>query len=96
MAAFFDDERWYEVKEVAELTGRTPKAVYGLVKHGNQTGKLPARRVAGRVFVSEKDLLSFVFISSGRYGKMTAYRVLLDGSKDYDVGVVPTCKGQGE
>lgn len=67
-------QAYYTAAEVAALTGRTRKTIYGLIARGNQLGKLPARSMAGIWLIGKKDLHEYRFVSSGRYGSMTVYR----------------------
>lgn len=74
MAEMIEGDIWYLPQEVAALTGRGVGAVYNLMDDGNQLGKLPFRTFLGRRAIKKADLHDFVFVSSGRYGKMKAYR----------------------
>jgi hypothetical protein len=67
-------EPCWTLSQTARLLGNTPGAIRGWVKRGNQLGKLRVTKLARMVFLSVKDLEAFEAVSSGRYGRMRAYR----------------------
>ena len=70
----FDDDLWYTPAELAKLTNRGVKSILDLTTRGNQLNVLTSRRLGDRIWISETAIRNFIWVSSGRYGPMSAYK----------------------
>lgn len=77
-------KNYFTVRQFAELTNRSEKAVYALIKKGNRLRKLNAIMIVKRTLIPEEELTEFIFTGPGKQPYSDAYRFDKEG-KQYPV-----------
>ena len=80
----YEGNKYFTVRQFANCTNRSEKAVYGLIRKGNAIRKLKAIQVIGRTIIPESEFTEFVFTGPGKYPYADLYRFGPDG-KQYPI-----------
>ena len=72
-------KKYYSVRKFAQLTNKSEKAIYGLIKKGNAIRKLKADYVLGHPMIPAEELTEFVFTGPGRYPLKDLYKYTEEG-----------------
>lgn len=70
---------YYTVRQFAQLTNKSEKAVYNLISKGNAIRKLKVERILGKPMIPSEEYTDYVFTGPGRYPLKDLYRYTADG-----------------